>query len=535
MNSVDRSKSAINQLNGFIGRGIYLAPSGAVLVDVAPRDHNANAQNLKALRRGASGIHVHLAARSVTSLARFDSINLAKHGSAWRMSINKANKFCVSIQPKGRDIQTFCSDETYPISMKSWTVYGFNITPVSKRLRLFVNGETVANFELQGYSELSAEDAPIIIGPAMTDNQSKQAILIADEFGLNLKARSEEFDQATAGFFRPMNSVRASSLEKLLPGTLTKPANGLSIEDLWLPSAAINPIKAGQYQKLVELGESVFMDDQLTGKNISCATCHNPKAQFVDTRKNSNDERLKKSRGVDGKLAERHTPTLLNRGWSTRQMADGSATSLVDQVLMPITNPNEMGGELAKVITYLRSKERYAAEFTSLFNRLPTKDDLAAVLAVYTSSLTSPSAEADAVLGSRVANQEQGRALRILRGQVIFNGKGGCVGCHSGPNFTDESFHNTGLSFGEQNVLLDIGRARFSRSQRDVGAVKTPTLRAIKSTAPYMTHGQFDSLAQVIDFYNRGGRVGPNRSSNMRPLKLSNGEQADLLEYLRSL
>jgi cytochrome c peroxidase len=535
MESVDRSVASMNQLNGMIGRGVYLAPSGAVQVAMTKEAHNPNARNLTTLRKAVTGIHVHIAAKALTNLSSFDAINLAKHGSAWRMFVNKDDQFCVSLKAKGLSRSGFCSDKKFPLKSNAWTVYSFNITPAAKKLRISVNGISVESFELTGYEELVAESAPIIIGPAIGKNNSRKAIMLVDEFGLSLKSRSEEFDQLIAGYFLPADTIHASSIKASLPAMLKNPKNGLSADDLWIPAGAVEPIKAGKFANLVELGEQIFVDDQLTGKNISCATCHNPKRGFIDTRKNPDDKRVKLSRGFDGRKAERHTPTLLNRAWSTRQMADGSATSLTDQVLMPIINPNEMAGKLADVVEYLRGNQKYAADFTTLFGRAPNKEDLATALATYLLTAISDEPEMNQLVGSRVKANLTGKATRVLRGQAIFNGKGGCVGCHSGPNLSDESFHNTGLSFDSKGELLDLGRSKISRSKRDVGAIKTPGLHSIKSTAPFMSQGQIDTLAEVIDFYNNGGRASPNTDVNMRRLRLTNDEQSDLLEFLNSL
>jgi cytochrome c peroxidase len=535
MDSIDRSKASINQLHGFIGRGLFLAPSGAVLIETVEKDHIRSAQNLPALRNSKSGINVHLAVKAIENLKSFKSMNLAKQGDSWRMFINDDDHYCISLKSKGSPHQSFCSQKQFPVRTNAWTVYGFNITPASKRLRLSVNGDTVENFEMKNFENLESENSPIIVGPAIAKNNSKRAILVVDEFGLSLKSRSEEFDQAAAGYFRPADSVRGTNLVQSLPASIKNLKNGLSIDDLWIPTGAVPLIKAGKFQSLVQLGKSIFSDDQLTGKNISCATCHNPNANFIDTRKNSDGDRSKKSRGADGKIAERHTPTLLNRAWATRQMADGGATSLVDQVLMPIVNPNEMAGNIGDVVKYLQASGKHAADFKAVFDRAPNKEDLATALAAYLLTITSDNSEAIQLIGSRVSAKEEGKATRILRGQAIFNGKGGCVGCHSGTLLSDESFHNTGLSFDAKGELLDMGRAKISRSKRDVGAVKTPGLHAISSTAPYMSHGQFNTLAQVIDFYNRGGRSSPSTDINLRPLKLTNDEQSNLLEFLNSL
>jgi cytochrome c peroxidase len=159
-----------------------------------------------------------------------------------------------------------------------------------------------------------------------------------------------------------------------------------------------------------------------------------------------------------------------------------------------------------------------------------TLRQVALALAAYVRTIQAGASPYDRyITGRRDALTAEAR-----RGLDIFRGKGGCTGCHVGPTFSDEAFHNTGVAW-RTGVLTDEGRARVTRAAADRGAFKTPTLREVARTAPYMHDGSFATLAEVVAFYNRGGAPNPGLDSQLRPLALTPVEQQDLVGFLRSL
>lgn len=253
--------------------------------------------------------------------------------------------------------------------------------------------------------------------------------------------------------------------------------------DAYLPVPAGNPLT----REKVELGRKLFFDPRLSRDNsISCATCHDPKHAFTDSR------RL--SVGIAGRVGERRVPRIVNRAYGTSFFWDGRATTLEDQVVQPISNPKEMDLDLDA-----------AAQRVSL--DVPT---LRQALASYVRTILSGDSPFDRYLGGDAgALSPQQRS-----GLKLFRGKAGCTSCHLGPNFTDEKLHNTGV--GE-------------------GAFKTPSLREAARTPPYMHDGSLATMEDVIDFYDKGGRSNPKLDQDIRPLQLTTEEKAALASFLNAL
>lgn len=169
-------------------------------------------------------------------------------------------------------------------------------------------------------------------------------------------------------------------------------------------------------------------------------------------------------------------------------------------------------------------RTRYRGRFREAFNAEPSIDLLARALASYVRTIVAGGSAFD--LRRLSESAERGRAL--------FEGKAGCVACHPGPLFTDEEFHNTGVEW-RSGTLTDEGRARVTKADSDRGAFKTPTLREVSRTAPYMHDGSLATLEAVIDYYNDGAAKNPGLDTRLRPLGLSAAEKRDLIAFLRSL
>jgi cytochrome c peroxidase len=273
--------------------------------------------------------------------------------------------------------------------------------------------------------------------------------------------------------------------------------------DLFMPVPEDNPLSPEK----VSLGRKLFTDARLSRDGrISCATCHDPQRGFTDAKP--------VSAGVFGRQGNRRVPAIINRGYGKSFFWDGRIATLEQQVLAPITNPLEMDMSVEE-----------AAARVGLDAAMLSK-----ALASYVRTIRAGDSPYDRyVAGNRTALSEEARA-----GLQVFRGKGNCIVCHVGPNFTDEKFHNTGVGWDGQS-FPDAGRFGVTGRETDRGAFKTPTLREIARRAPYMHNGSLATLEEVVEFYDRGGNRNPNLDPEIRPLELSATEKSALLAFLRAL
>jgi cytochrome c peroxidase len=289
--------------------------------------------------------------------------------------------------------------------------------------------------------------------------------------------------------------------------------------DLYLPVPSDNELTPEK----VALGRRLFFDSILSQDyTMSCATCHDPRRVFADG--------LPRAVGIGGRSNPRHVPSLVNRAYGRTFFWDGRAASLEDQALQPIENPNELGSSVSEVVARLQEDAEYPAMFRVSFETEPNAEDLGRALASYVRTILSGDAPIDRYYaGEAVAlGQEQREGLRL------FLGKANCSACHVGPTFTDELFHNTGVAFRD-GVLRDEGRFAATGKPEDRGEFKTPTLREVARTAPYMHDGSLATLDDVIEFYDRGGNRNPGIDDEVRPLDLSAQEERALKVFLSSL
>jgi cytochrome c peroxidase len=270
----------------------------------------------------------------------------------------------------------------------------------------------------------------------------------------------------------------------------------------------------------VELGERLFFDPLLSAdRRVSCGTCHDPARAFT------NGERI--AIGVWGRRGTRNAPTILNRAYGTSFFWDGRSATLEEQVLGPIQDRTEMGLSLSALTDRLRSTAGYRESFARVLGEPPSAVGVARALASYVRAQRAGGAPFDRYR----AGDTDALSETAIRGLRLFRGRANCSACHSGPNFSDEEFHNTGVSWGS----ADLGRYRVTRRAQDRGAFKTPTLRQLRFTAPYMHDGSFQMLEAVVDFYNAGGKSNPYRDLELRRLELTAMEKGDLIAFLQSL
>lgn len=297
--------------------------------------------------------------------------------------------------------------------------------------------------------------------------------------------------------------------------------------DAYMPLPEDNPLTPEK----IALGWRLFFDRRLSRDGTTaCVSCHGPDRAFTDGRR--------VAVGVESREGTRNTPTLINRGYGRSHFWDGRAPSLEAQVLEPIVNPKELDLPIEEAVGRLEDAREYRDRFQSVFGRAVNADDLARVLASYVRSIRAGNSPLDRYMnGERDALSPQAR-----QGLDLFRGKGNCSACHVGPTLTDEQFHNTGVAWknpstssGQAGAFQDLGRFVVTGNEADRGAFKTPTLREIARTAPYMHDGSIPTLEDVIDFYDRGGNPNPNLDRELRPIGLSPGEKAALVALLRAL
>jgi cytochrome c peroxidase len=299
----------------------------------------------------------------------------------------------------------------------------------------------------------------------------------------------------------------------------------------------------------VELGRQLYFDTRLSADStVSCASCHDPATGYT--------AHTPTGVGIRGQKGGRNSPVSFNRILSAVQFWDGRADSLEAQAIGPIANPIEMGFSHEGVVQRLREIPAYRRQFEKVFGDLTIEGIGQAIAAFERVLVTAPSpydlgeewrrleavdaddlAE-DADLAKRHAAAKAAAAAQplseaALRGREIFFGtKGNCSACHVGANLADEKFHNIGI--GMDRPEPDPGRVAVSKDTKDTGAFKTPTVRNVALTAPYMHDGSLATLEEVVEWYDKGGHANPHLSEKIKPLKLSATEKADLVAFMQA-
>ena len=326
---------------------------------------------------------------------------------------------------------------------------------------------------------------------------------------------------------RPLLCITIALGHGLAQGAATRPPPPTpSFRFLSAPPKGLPPMpKPVGYEPtaaMFELGRKLFHDGILSGDGeVSCATCHPSNTGFAHPAPHPP--------GIAGNVAERHAPSLFNRGYAPLQRWDGGSPSLEAFVLEPIGDPNEMGSNVAEMLQRLRSNGDYRAAFQAAYVRPIDALGVQRALATFVRGIVTGDAPYDRFLRGEVAAM----TAQERHGQWLFESKGGCWKCHTPPLFTDEGFHNTGV--GVVNGDPEDGRAAVTKDPSDAGKWKTPTLRSVRLTAPYMHDGSIETLEEVVAFYARGGNPNPQLDRKMKPLDLSDRDRAALVAFLKSL
>ena len=270
----------------------------------------------------------------------------------------------------------------------------------------------------------------------------------------------------------------------------------------------------------IELGKTLFFDHRLSvNDKQSCASCHNPELGFSDG--------LKFSLGTMGEKVGRNTPQIYNLAWNVTFFWDGRAPTLEDQALGPIEAAGEMNMPLDKLIPKLKKIKGYHPLFEAAYGKDSiTKENIGKAIAAFERTIIVDDTPFDRFM----KGDKNAISPDAINGLALFQGKARCIQCHDGPNFTDNSFHNIGIK-GD-----DIGRGKHMKNDRTLdGAFKTPGLRNIIFSAPYMHDGSEATLEDVVRFYNKGGDDVKNKSKLIVPLNLTEKEIMDIVAFMGTL
>lgn len=268
------------------------------------------------------------------------------------------------------------------------------------------------------------------------------------------------------------------------------------------------------------LGAALFSDTRLSRDgDRSCASCHRPEGGYSDGQP--------RARGRDGTPLRRNTPHLFNLAEARSFYWDGREATLESQARVPLTAENELAADPARVLELLNADAGMRTSFAAAFpDDGLSLDNLIAALAAYERSLVSPETAFD----RWVAGDDVALSAEEFRGFRIFVGKGGCVSCHGGWRMTDDTFHDIGVQSD------DPGRSAVTGGAAGIPAFKTPGLRQVSRTAPYMHNGSLATLDDVVAHYAGGHLKRPSLAPNLvRDLKLDGQERAALVAFLKAL
>jgi len=350
-----------------------------------------------------------------------------------------------------------------------------------------------------------------------------------------------------AEFKTDSRQLAATDRESLdLLALFTNPPLGLAA----VPVPADNPPTAAK----IALGRKLFFDRRLSfNATLSCGMCHVPEQGFAQ-------EELRTPVGFQGRDVRRNAPTLLNVGFRPRLFLDGRETSLENQVWAPLLQQNEMANpSIGSVLERIRSAEDYAGLFEAAFGRGVSMETLGGALASYERALLAGNSAFDRFyFGGDAAALDE----RAQRGLALF-GSVGCARCHrfdaTAAQFTDDAFHDTGIGYrqamrfvssptrlpvapgvelpfaAEPLAVTDLGRSEITSDPNDRFRFRTPSLRNVERTAPYMHDGSIATLAEVVAFYDRGGEPHPTQDPAIQPLHLTAEQRDALVAFLVAL
>jgi cytochrome c peroxidase len=285
---------------------------------------------------------------------------------------------------------------------------------------------------------------------------------------------------------------------------------------IWPKDNPYTPAKA-------ELGRLLYFDKRVSADGtLSCASCHDPAKGFTD--------QARFSTGIKSQLGGINSPTVINRAYGAIQFWDGRASSLEAQAIGPMANPIEMGNTHEALISVLRKIPGYRTRFKAVFGTDDfTLDHVAKAIATFERTVVSGNSAYDKY---KTGNKTAMNASQV-RGMDVFVNKAKCDQCHEGANFTLNSFHNLGI--GQDKADPEPGRFAVTKNPADFGAFKTPTLRDLEHTFPYMHDGSLKTLEEVVEYYDKGGIPNKNLDERIKKLNLTAQDKTDLVAFLKAL
>lgn len=362
------------------------------------------------------------------------------------------------------------------------------------------------------------------------------------------------------GYSIAVSLINTESENKSLDALGYNKADQLGLPDMQYPADNL-PTK-----EKIALGRKLFMDRRLSHNNtISCAMCHVPEQGFTVNE-------LATAVGIEGRTSRRNSPTLFNVGYYKNLFHDGREFSLENQVIGPMLAINEMGSpSIGYTIEKIRNLKDYDGLFEKAFGASISLQRLSQALAAYQRTLVSGNSRFDQWYYGK-----DGKALtqNEINGFRLFMGKAKCVSCHAvgekAAIFTDQSFHNTGIGWARNNKIMsdasssstfpltlapgivvqvaqnqvekaseipqnDVGRFEITEDPKDSWSYKTPSIRNVALTGPYMHDGSLRTLKEVVDFYNKGGEDNPYKDPLLQPLGLNATEVAELVAFMEAL
>lgn len=297
-------------------------------------------------------------------------------------------------------------------------------------------------------------------------------------------------------------------------------AVGAAADDSYVRTDPIVPFENRVTYARVELGKRLFFDPRLSGSSaVSCATCHNPALGWSDGLRAS-------SRPIKGK-PPRRTPSLLNAAYNKRQMWDGRFVSLEEQVL---NSADDMDLDIPSMVKRLESIKGYRAMFELAY---PGEGINEATVSKAIASFERTIVSRPAAFDRWQDGEDEAVSDAAKRGFKLFRGKAGCASCHEGATFSDGAFHNVGVK--ALPGVEDPGRFSTLPVKAMKGAHKTPSLRDVAYTAPYMHNGAYGTLREVVEMYSRGGDARDGIDHRIRKLDLTPAEVDDIVAFLESL
>jgi cytochrome c peroxidase len=378
--------------------------------------------------------------------------------------------------------------------------------------------------EAAAVPEIKEEDKVVLLGsPDLTAGIPGEGLVTIEE----LKAWLDD----------PRNHV---PLEPVLPLGLREGASQIKGLDA-------NPLTRAK----IELGRQLYFDPRLSaeGAGVSCASCHHPDEGF--------GKHTQFGVGINKLEGGRNSPVSYNRILSDKQFWDGRAETLEAQAVGPIANPIEMGNTHDACIQCLQGIEGYRLQFEKIFGKFGIDQVAQAIAAFERSIVTGPSPydyqkqlDAFANVDLEALKEDDPDAYKSYeealagaqahpmsesakRGQALyFSDKTNCSACHVGPNLTDEQYYNIGVGMDKENP--DLGRYEITKVEKDKGAFKTPTIRNVSTSAPYMHDGSQKTLAEVVEWYAKGGHPNPWLSDRIKKLNLTDQDKADLVAFMEA-